>query len=204
MTEQRTQYQLVKLQKKVRKALDDERYRHTLGVMYTAAALAMKYDPELIKPAQVAGLLHDCAKCIPNDKKLRICEKQGIEITKVEMASPSLLHAKLGAYLAKEIYQITDEDILGAIRWHTTGRPAMTLLEKIIFLADYIEPMRWKAANLDHIRQVAFDDIDHAVYLTLRDTLHYLQNGMQDGSAKVDETTYSAYQYYLSQAEKED
>ena len=80
----------------------------------------------------------------------------------------------------------------------------MTLLEKIIFLADYIEPMRWKAANLDHIRQVAFDYIDHAVYLTLRDTLHYLQNGMQDGSAKVDETTYSAYQYYLSQAEKED
>ena len=179
------------------------RFTHTLGVADTAQRLATNCGVDPLR-ARLAGLLHDCAKCIPNDKKLRICEKQGIEITKVEMASPSLLHAKLGAYLAKEIYQITDEDILGAIRWHTTGRPAMTLLEKIIFLADYIEPMRWKAANLDHIRQVAFDDIDHAVYLTLRDTLHYLQNGMQDGSAKVDETTNSAYQYYLSQAEKED
>ena len=64
---------LYKLQKKVRKVLDEERYRHTLGVMYTSAALAMKYDPDLLEAAQTAGLLHDCAKCIPNDKNLKFC-----------------------------------------------------------------------------------------------------------------------------------
>ena len=71
----------------------------------------------------------------------------------------------------------------------------MTLLEKIVFMADYIEPMRWKAANLEEIRRMAFQDLDQAVYLTLRDTLHYLENG----SGQVDPMTHEAYQYYHEQ-----
>ena len=185
------QYNLAKLQKKLRKELDENRYTHTLGVMYTSAALAMRYGVDLEK-AQVAGLLHDCSKCIPNEKKLKMCEKYNIPITRVENNAPFLLHSKLGAYLAKEKYGVQDEEILQAIVWHTTGKPDMTLLEEIVFLADYIEPMRWKAENLEEIRRTAFVNLDLAVYMTLRDTLHYLETG----PGEVDEMTRSACQYY--------
>ena len=186
------QYNLPKLQKKLRKDLDEDRYRHTLGVMYTAAALSMRHDPELMEKALVAGLLHDCAKCIPNDRKLRLCEKNNIPVSDIERKAPSLLHAKLGAFLAKQQYQIEDTDILSAIRWHTTGKEAMTQLEKIIFLSDYIEPGRWKAGNLATIRQTSFTDLDLAVYLTLRDTLAYLRSG----PGQIDEITQNAFEYY--------
>ena len=67
-------YQLMKMQKKLKKELDEDRFQHTLGVMYISAALAMRYGADITR-AQVAGLLHDCAKCIPNEKKIRLCEK---------------------------------------------------------------------------------------------------------------------------------
>lgn len=189
------QYNISKMQKKLKKELDEDRYRHTLGVMYTSAALAMRYGADLEK-AQVAGLLHDCAKCIPNDKKLKLCEKYQIPVTLVENNAPFLLHSKLGAYLARTKYGVEDEEILEAITWHTTGKPGMTLLEEIVFLADYIEPMRWKAKNLEEIRRMAFCDIDQAVYMTLRDTLQYLESG----SAALDGMTKEAYSYYKEKA----
>ena len=181
----------MKLQKKLQKELDEDRYCHTLGVMYTSAALAMRYGEDMEK-AQVAGLLHDCAKCIPNEKKKKLCEKYKIPVTQVEEGAPFLLHAKLGAYLAKTKYNVSDPEILQAITWHTTGKPDMTLLEKIVFLADYIEPARYKAAHLHEIRDIAFVDIDQAVYMTLRDTLRYLESGI----GAVEEMTKSAYVYY--------
>ena len=185
------QYNLEKISKKLRKELDDDRYRHTLGVMYTSASLAMRYGVDL-NQAQTAGLLHDCAKCIPNDKKIKLCEKYGLPMTNIEKQAPFLLHAKLGAYLADKMYGVDDPEILGAIEWHTTGRPGMTLLEKIVYLADYIEPNRWKAQNLPEIRAMAFKDIDMAVYMTLRDTLAYLQSG----SGEVDSMTQEAFAFY--------
>lgn len=187
-------YNLVKIQKRIKKELDDERFRHTMGVMYMSAALSMRYGEDLTK-AQVAGLLHDCAKGIPNDKKLKMCARYGIEVSQIEQQAPSLLHAKLGAWVAQHEYGIDDEDILQAIRWHTTGRPAMSLLEKIVFIADYIEPMRYKAANLPKIRTMAFADIDSAVRITLEDTLNYLQKG----SGNIDDMTAKAYAYYSGQ-----
>ena len=184
-------YNIQKLERKLRKELDADRYQHTLGVMFTASALAMDYKEDIMS-AQVAGLLHDCAKCIPNDKKIRMCREYGLEISKVELQSPYLLHSKLGAYLAKEKYGVEDEEILSAIRWHTTGRPNMTMLEKIIFTADYIEPARFKAENLEHIRWLAFHDLNQAVYQILEDTLHYLDSG----KGEIDEMSRSAYRYY--------
>lgn len=167
-------YNLIKMQKKLKKYIDEMRFHHTMGVMYTAAALAMCYgeDPER---AQVAGLLHDCAKCMPNAKKLKLCSQKGIPVSEAEQQSPYLLHARIGAYIAKEKYHVEDPEILSAIEFHTTGKSEMTLLEKIIFIADYIEPMRCKAENLPEIRQAAFQDIDRAVYLTMRDTIAYLE-----------------------------
>ncbi len=186
-------YNLNKLQKKIKKELDADRYQHTLGVMFTASSLAMCYGEEKeIERAQVAGLLHDCAKCIPNDKKIRMCKENDIEITKVELNSPYLLHSKLGAFLAKEKYGVEDPEILSAIQWHTTGRPNMTTLEKIIFVADYIEPQRFKAKNLAYVRKLAFHDLNLTVCQILEDTLHYLDSGNNE----IDPMSRSAFRYY--------
>ena len=186
-----TSVNLVKLQRKMKKELDADRYQHTLGVMFTAASLAMCYGEDVGK-AQLAGLLHDCAKCIPNDRKLKMCQEYGIEISKVELKAPYLLHSKLGAYLAREKYGVEDEDVLGAILWHTTGRPNMTTLEKIIFIADYIEPARFKAQNLAEVRRLAFHDLNLTVCRILEDTLHYLDSG----KGEIDPMSRSAYRYY--------
>ena len=95
----------------------------------------MRWDADVNK-AYLAGLLHDCAKGMSDDDRLDICKKKGIYVSEVEYDNPSLLHAKVGAYLAKTVYEIDDEEILSAITYHTTGRAEMTLLEKIVFSAD--------------------------------------------------------------------
>ena len=187
-------YNFSKTKKTLRKYLDCDRFEHSEGVMYTAAALAMRYGENLEK-AQIAGILHDCAKCIPDNKKLKICEKNHIEITEAERCSPFLLHAKVGAYIAKEKYNIEDTEILDAIACHTTGKPAMTLLEKIIYISDYIEPMRNKASNLEEVRKMAFMDLDETLFKILSDTLVYLEKS----SKKMDPMTMQTYEYYRKQ-----
>ncbi len=177
---------------RIKKELDNDRYQHTLGVAYTASCLAMRYGAD-IDDAFTAGLLHDCAKCIPTPEKLKLCEKYGIELTDIEINNPALIHAKLGAFLAEHKYGITDKDIINAVRTHTTGEPAMSLLQKIIFTADYIEPRRDHARNLPEIRQLAFTDIDSAIRQILHDTLNYLNTK----SAAVDLQTSHTYEYYL-------
>ena len=152
-------YDLKKIKKKLKNELDESRYEHTIGVMDTAACLAMRYGADLTQ-ALVAGLLHDCAKCIPNDKKLKLCRKNGIEVTPFEEKAPFLLHAKLGAWMAEHEYHVSDPAILSAIACHTTGKPDMSLLDKIVFIADYIEPGRNKAPGLPEIRRLSFTDID--------------------------------------------
>ena len=180
-----------KIRKKVKEYLDQDRYEHTLGVMYTSASLAMCYGMDIIQ-AETAGLLHDCAKCYTDEEQLALCYKYNIEVTEAEQKSPYLLHAKLGAYFASRSYGVSDQEILDAIRYHTTGRPGMTDLEKVIYLADYIEPMRDKASNLKRIRRLAFASLDEAMYSVLKDTLHYLENSPKS----VDPATEEAYEYY--------
>ena len=183
---------LKKIRKTLEKELEPKRFEHTLGVEYTAASLAMRYDVS-IEDALVAGLLHDCAKCISGEKLIDICEKQHIDINNVERKNPSLLHTKVGEYLAQEIYDIHDSDILNAIRYHTTGRPGMSILEKIVFIADYIEPGRKQAPNLEEIRKLAFTDLDNALIRILEDTLAYLK----DSEDEVDPMTRKTYEYYI-------
>lgn len=185
-------YDLKKMEQKLAKHLDEDRMRHTQGVMYTAACLAMVYGCSLEK-AQVAGLLHDCAKCIPNKKKLKLCMENQIPMTDYEEENPFILHAKLGAFLARKKYEVEDDEILDAITWHTTGKPDMSMLDKIIYLADYIEPGRDKASRLPYIRKLAFQDLDECMYQVLKDTLEYLSMG---GSGSIDEMTEEAYAYY--------
>lgn len=183
---------LKKIRKAMEKCQDAKRFEHTLGVAYTAASLAMRYDGD-IKNAQIAGLLHDCAKCLSDEKRLSICEKHNISMTEIERRNPFLLHAKVGSFLAMEEYKIKDPDIIHAILNHTTGRPGMSLLEKIIFIADYIEPGRKHAPNLKEIRKLAFENLDAALIKILSDTLEYLKS--TDG--EIDPMTARTYEYYV-------
>ena len=189
--------ELKKIRKAMEKALDGKRFEHTLGVEYTAAALAMRYGASL-KDAQLAGLLHDCAKCLSDEKRLSICEKHNISVTEYERRNPSLLHAKVGSFMAMEEYGVTDSDVIHAILNHTTGRPGMSLLEKIVFVADYIEPGRDKAANLSEIRQLAFMDLDRALLRILEDTLVYLESDEEE----IDPQTRKTYEYYRDLAKE--
>lgn len=174
----------------LQKELDPKRYEHTIGVMYTAAALAMRENAD-IEQAMMAGLLHDCAKCIPHNIKFQMCEEYQIELTQIERENPALIHAKLGAVLAKEIYQVNDQVVLDAIVCHTTGKPNMNLIEKILYLADAIEPNR-KMKHLIQIRKLAFVDIDASLYELLRGSVWYLEHT----DRVVDDMTQKTYEYY--------
>ena len=176
---------------KLKKELDAQRYEHTLGVARTAKEMAKHFGEDEGK-AELAGLLHDCAKCIPNSDKISICKKKQLDVTEFELEHPVLLHAKLGAFVAKNEYGITDTSILDSIRWHTTGKPGMTLLEKIVFISDYIEPNRTKQPHLAEIRKTAFTDIDLCLYMILKDTVEYLS----ENPKSMDTMTTSAYEYY--------
>lgn len=188
---------LRKLTKAMEKSLDNKRFEHTMGVEYTAAALAMRYGASVEK-ALLAGLLHDCAKCLSDEKRLAVCEKHNISINDIERRNPSLLHAKVGSFLAMDEYHVEDFEVINAILNHTTGRPGMSLLEKIVFIADYIEPNRKNAPNLDEIRRLAFTDLDKALVYILKDTLDYLGSK----GTETDPMTRKTYEYYCEKAEK--
>ena len=187
------------IKKKLKKSQDKERYEHTKGVMYTAGCLAMAHGYDMEK-AMLAGLLHDCAKCIPNDEKLSLCKEHNILVTAVEAENPFLLHAKLGALLAETEYDITDPEILHAIKVHTTGEPDMSTLDKIIYIADYIEPGRDKAPNLAKVRESAFRDLNVCMAQILRDTMIYLKSG----KGTFDPTTQITYEFYKQYEEDND
>ena len=186
-----------KIRKAMEKVQDSKRYEHTLGVAYTATALAMRYGASL-KDAELAGLLHDCAKCLTDEKRLAICEKHNISMNEIERRNPFLLHAKVGSYLAMDEFNVTNSDVINAILNHTTGRPGMSLLEKIIFVADYIEPNRKQAPNLSEVRKMAFIDLDNTLVVILKDILEYLEST----EGEIDPMTRKTYEYYAGKGEK--
>lgn len=180
-----------RMRRKLKKYLDRPRYEHTLGVMYTAGAMAMRYDTD-VDAALIAGLLHDCAKCIAPDLKIKLCDRYHLEVSDIELENPSLLHAKLGAFIAAQKYHVKDREIINAIASHTTGRPEMTTLDKIIYIADYIEPGREELPNMKEIRRLAFSQLDECLYLILEDSLVYLKSR----GIPIDPMTEKTYNYY--------
>ena len=175
----------------LKEKLPKKRYEHTLGVAYTAAALAMCYGEDILK-AELAGILHDVAKAkksseLKDDMKGYIDPyTDGDYVSLIADKAPQILHAIYAPYLAKKDYKIEDKDILSAIRWHTTGKKDMTMLEKIVFVADYIEPNRKKLPDSDRIRTLSFHDISEAVKVTAKSTIEYLgSQGMY-----IDKFTY--------------
>ncbi len=175
----------------LKKKLSPKRYVHSIGVEYTAACMAFIYGED-VQRARLAGLLHDNAKCLSNEDKLKKAIKHGLPINPCEQENPDLLHGKLGAYYARKKFGVTDEEILSSITYHTTGKPDMTLLEKIIFVADYIEPNRRMISELSEIRKEAMTDLDKCVVHILRHTLEYLALK----GVPIDDMTEKTYDFY--------
>lgn len=186
------------LYKELEKQLKYSRFVHTMGVTFTATSLAMRYGAD-VKKAELAGLLHDCAKYVPVDEMERICREGGLEISSFERGNGALLHSKAGSVLARTKYGVTDKEVLDAIRFHTTGRPGMTLLDKIVFIADYMEPGREEAPDLSIVRPLAFSDLDQALLQILSDTLDYLEGT----GKKIDPMTRRTWEFYKTMVQTE-
>ena len=142
--------------------LKGSRIPHVLGTARTAVDLARRWGADA-EEARRAALLHDCTKRLNLEEQLALCEKYQIALDDVERRELKLLHAKTGAAVARDVYGVSDA-VHDAIFWHTTGKADMTLLEKIIYLADYIEPTR-DFCDLRRLRSLAFQDLDQAMLL---------------------------------------
>jgi len=157
---------------KLAKELTVKRYKHSINVMETSAELAGIYGCD-VKKAVVAGLLHDCARELNVKEMLEICENNNIPLDEISKLQPELLHGKVGSYVAEKEYGVNDSEILNAISCHTTGKENMNMLEKIIFIADYIEPGR-NFPGVDEIRSLAYEDIDKAIIASMENTMIYV------------------------------
>lgn len=158
---------------RLRASLTEERFTHTMGVVSTAESLALRYDCDVNK-ARLAALCHDCAKNIDHKEMKKLCGKYSIRLDNVSKHEPKLLHAYVGANMARDVFGIDDEEILDAIYYHTTGKKNMSLLCKIIFLADMIEPGRKNLQSLEEIRRTAYIDLDKAIIMEIDSTINYI------------------------------
>ncbi|MBE5792994.1 MAG: HD domain-containing protein [Clostridiales bacterium] len=140
------------------------RYQHTLGVIECAKELALVFGADAAK-AEIAALLHDCAKCIEKEKMIALSLEEGFAPDDFERASEPILHAPAGAALARRLYGIQDEEILNAIRSHTIGCIHPTKLDAIIFVADFIEKTRKPFDGLDDARKLSKTDLLGAMKL---------------------------------------
>lgn len=148
--------------------LKHKRIPHVLGTEQEAIRLAERYGADVDK-ARVGALLHDCTKRLDMDAQLALCRHYGIELDELEQKALKLLHAKTGAAIARDVFGV-DEEIYSAILWHTTGHANMTLLEKILYLADYIEPSR-DFPGVDKLRAVCYKDLDAGLLMGLEMTI---------------------------------
>ncbi len=162
------------IKKWLKQNLNEERYMHTLGTAQCAKELAKKYSLNEEK-AYLAGLLHDCAKCFSNDKLLDIIHKH-LDVEECEMLNYKTLHAPVSAYIAEKEFNVTDKEILSAIRWHTLGKIDMTDFEKIVFLADKIEPNTREKEYSEKILQILNEEngLNKALLICYKETIKSL------------------------------
>jgi predicted HD superfamily hydrolase involved in NAD metabolism len=156
---------------KLQAMLKPERYVHSLGVAQSCFDLAQKYGYDAQK-AYLVGLLHDCAKNIPKQEQIGICHKNNIQLDEIELITNGLIHAKTGVAVARIEFGLTDPELLDAISYHATGRENMTLIEKIVYLADMIDPSR-AFGNLEELRKEAYVDLNKALLMTMNLVLKF-------------------------------
>lgn len=168
-----------KIEERLLKTIGEKRLNHSLRVMNEAKKLSKIYGEDEEK-ASMAGLLHDCARYSDKSYLLKKAEDFDIILNNIYTKNANLLHAPLGEKVAKEEYCIRDKDVLNAIKYHTTGRENMSKLEKIVYLADYIEPNR-DFEGIEEIRNLCFKekDLDLALVKSIDNTIIYILNNKQ-------------------------
>ncbi|MBN1040974.1 MULTISPECIES: bis(5'-nucleosyl)-tetraphosphatase (symmetrical) YqeK [Clostridium] len=171
--------------------LKSNRYNHTLGVVETAKKLA-EVNKISIEKAEIAALAHDVAKNLSLQKMQSIIEKNNIELTNTEKENSNLWHSIIAPIEARNKLKIDDKDILDAVRWHTTGKENMSILTKIIYIADMIEPGR-DFPGVEKIRQTTFENLDEGVLLGLTESMKDLLNR----NLIIDLNTIKARNYFL-------
>ncbi|MDF2685187.1 MAG: hypothetical protein K0S55_368 [Clostridia bacterium] len=183
--------EIERLKSMVESRLRDDRLTHSLGVMKSAEALAKRYGADTNK-ALIAGLLHDITKEYNYEQHMELIRKYSIFIDEGEKNTPKLLHAITAAAFAEYEAGITDKEILDAIRYHTTGRTDMSVLEKIIYVADFIEPNR-NYADVEYFRTIAFEDLDKTLYLGIK----WCMEDLLRKDAYLHVNTLNGYNYFI-------
>jgi len=171
--------------------LKEKRYIHTLGVVETAKKLA-EINGISQEKAEIAALAHDVAKNLSKEKMKEMMKENNLTISALEENNPNLWHSIIAPIEAKEKLGIEDEEILDSIRWHTTGKENMSILTKIIYIADMIEPNR-NFNGIEDIRKVTFDNLDAGVYSGLTHNIEFLLTK----DLLIDENTIKARNYFL-------
>lgn len=178
---------------KVRDKLNNKRFNHSMRVAHEAVKLAKSHEENPLK-AEIAGILHDYAKNLSKEELGDYIKQCDINVDDVMLRIPELAHGIVGAHIVKDRLYIEDEDLLNSIRYHTTGRTNMSKLEKIIYIADYIEPMR-NFAGVDEVRDMAYIDLDRALLMALDNTIKFLI----DRKAVIHPLSLKARNDYLQQ-----
>lgn len=180
----------------IKKLTKETRFNHSKGVEYMAGELAKHYNVNVEK-AMLAGLMHDCVKNLPYEEMLRLCRELGCELDTVTENESKLIHAPLGAYYVKKVFGIDDEEIFDAIYYHTTAKADMSMLTKIIYIADAVEPNR----NYDiaeEMRKLAFEDIE----LAILKVIDYTINKLVSSGRMLHNETINARNYLISKGVK--
>lgn len=174
---------------------DEKRRAHVIGTAETARALAERWgaDPDV---AYRAGILHDITKALGGREQLHLCDQYDMMLTPFQRENPKLLHAKTGAVVAREIFG-ESEDLAQALWWHTTGRARMTLLDKILYIADYMEPNR-RFAGVEKLRALVWTDLDAAIYHGLDLSVSLLR----EQGRIIDPDSLEGWEYYRNRTER--
>ena len=162
----------VEIEKYLKSKLTPERYTHVLSVRELALDLAKKYGADL-RQVNLAVLLHDCAKWMRTSEQYETAANHGIRLDEIEHHNPSLLHALIGVEFAVSHFDVDNPEILNAIRIHTTGSGKMTLIDKILYVADFAEPKR-NHAEAHSVRELAYQDLNKAVFEVSRYKIEHL------------------------------
>ena len=150
---------------RLRASIPEKRFAHSAGVAAEAVRLARLHGADPAR-AELAGWLHDCAKGIPVDRQVAQCDRLGVPLDDWTRACPPVVHGVLGAFLARRDYGVEDEAVLRAIRLHTVGAPGMSLLDKVVYLADLTEPGR-SFDGVAELRALADRDLDEAILASI-------------------------------------
>lgn len=160
------------IKKELIKDIGEKRYSHSLRVAETALKLSKLYNVDREK-TKTAAILHDCGKIKDKSKMLKITKDFDMILDKYMKHSTELIHGPLGAKIAEKKYKIKDKEILSSIKYHTTGKENMTLLEKIIYISDYIEPKR-NFCGVEEVRELAFTDLNRSIVVAMDKTINFL------------------------------